>query len=274
MYGGRAATAPHVWNYPGFPDGITGSELVDLMVKQAKQYEADLKYATEVVDLQLDGKRKMVVTRDATYQTLAIVIATGTQSKKLRIPGENEFIGLGVSYCTVCDGPLYRGLKVAVIGSGTEAFEDAFYLSNIAKQVTLITHAQDIKAEHKFVEEAKEKSNLDLIMGQLLTISGDQVVTDATYRSFEDGSECELSVDGVFIAIGAVPLTTLVKKVGVAVDERGCIKVTRQQATSLDGIFAAGDCTCGGMQIITAAGEGAMAGLQAYQFLKMHPSSK
>ncbi len=267
MYGGRAATAPNVWNYPGFPDGITGTELIDLMVKQAEKFDADLKYATEVLDLQFKGNIKKVVTREETYHGRAVVV-TGTQSKKLRIPGETEFVGLGVSYCPVCDGPLYRGLQVAVIGSGSEAFEDAFYLSSIAKQVTLITHTPDIEAEQKLVDEAKEKPNLDLVKGQLLTITGDQVVTATTYRRFDDDSEHELSVDGVFVSIGGVPLTTLVKKAGVNMDTRGCIKVTRQQATNLEGIYAAGDCTCGGMQIITAAGEGAMAGMQAYRYSK------
>ncbi len=272
MYGGRAATAPHVWNYPGFPDGISGTELIDLMVKQANKFEAELKYGTEVVDLQFEGKIKKVVTREATYRAHAVIVATGTQSKKLRIPGETEFVGRGVSYCPVCDGPLYRGLQVAVIGSGSEAFEDAFYLANIAKQVTLITHTPEFEAGQKFVDEAREKPNLDLILGKLLSIKGDQVVSAVTYQRFDDTSEQNLLIDGVFVSIGSVPLTTLVKKAGVEVNTRGCIQVTRQQATNLDGVFAAGDCTCGGMQIITAAGEGAMAGMQAYQFTKKQSS--
>jgi thioredoxin reductase (NADPH) len=267
MYGGRAATAPHVWNYPGFPDGITGSELIDLMVKQAEKFEAELKYGTEVIDLQFKDDVKKVVTRDETYLGQAIIVATGTQNKKLRIPGETEFIGLGVSYCPVCDGPLYRGLCVAVIGSGSEAFEDAFYLSTVAKRVILITHSPEIEAEQKLVEEAKDKPNIDLIQGKLLTIQGEQVVTFITYQLFEDDFPQELPVDGVFVSIGGVPLSTLVKKAGVSVGKKGCIQVTRQQVTNVDGVFAAGDCTCGGMQIITAAGEGAMAGLQAYRFI-------
>jgi thioredoxin reductase (NADPH) len=268
MYGGRAASAPHVWNYPGFPEGITGTELIDLMVKQAEKYEVDLKYANEVVDLEFTQDIKKVVTREETYQGHAIIVATGTQSKKLRIPGETEYVGLGVSYCPVCDGPLYRGLQVAVIGSGSEAFEDAFFLSSLAKHVTLITHTPEIEAEQKLVDEAKDKPNLELVNGKLLTIIGDQVVTGVTYQRFKEGTEHELAVDGVFVSIGGVPLSTLVKKAGVEVDTRGCIKVNRKQVTNIDGVYAAGDCTCGGMQIITAAGEGAMAAIQAYRFLR------
>ncbi len=274
MFGGRAATAPHVWNYPGFPEGITGPELIDLMVKQAEKFGAELKFATEVIDLQFEGMVKKVVTREDTYQSHAVIIATGTQSKKLRIPGETEYVGLGVSYCPICDGPLFRELQVAVIGSGSEAFEDAFYLSTIAKQVTLITHTPEIEAGQTFLDEAKEKPNLALIRGKLLTITGDQVVTGLTYRQFGDDSEHKLALDGVFVSIGGVPLTTLVKEAGVAVDKGGCITVTRKQGTNIEGVYAAGDCTCGGMQIITAAGEGAMAGMQAYRFTKKQASLK
>jgi thioredoxin reductase (NADPH) len=272
MFGGRAATAPHVWNYPGFPEGITGTELIDLMVKQTEKYGANLKFANEVVDLELEGNVKKVVTREDTYEGHAVIVATGTQNKKLLIPGETEYVGLGVSYCPVCDGPLYRGLKVVVIGSGSEAFEDAFFMAGFAKQVTLITHIPEIEAEQKLIDEAKQKPNIKMVEGQLLNISGDQVVTSITYRQYEDDTEHTLPVDGVFVSIGSAPLTALVKKAGVEVDKRGCIKVTRQQITNLEGVYAAGDATCGGMQVITAAGEGAMAGIQAYRFLKKQPS--
>jgi thioredoxin reductase (NADPH) len=141
-------------------------------------------------------------------------------------------------------------------------------MADFAKQVTLITHTPEIEAEQKLIDEAKEKSNITLVEGQLLNISGDQVVTSITYRKYEDGTEYTLPVDGVFVSIGGVPLTALVKKAGVEVDKRGCIRVTRQQITNLEGVYAAGDVTCGGMQVITAAGEGAMAGIQAYRFLK------
>ncbi|MFX1403866.1 MAG: NAD(P)/FAD-dependent oxidoreductase [Promethearchaeota archaeon] len=272
MFGGRAATAPQVWNYPGFPEGITGAQLIDLMVKQAEKYGTDLKYATEVVDLELEKDVKQVVTREGTYGGYAVIIATGTYNKKLRIPGETEYVGLGVSYCPVCDGPLYRGLKVAIIGSGSEAIEDAFFMSGFADKVTLVTHTSEIEAEQKLIDEIKAKANVDLIFGQLLRISGDQVVTNISYRQFEDDTEHTLQVDGVFVSIGGAPLTALVKKAGVEVDKRGCIKVTRQQITNLEGVYAAGDVTCGGMQVITAAGEGAMAGIQAYRFLKKQSS--
>jgi thioredoxin reductase (NADPH) len=268
MYGGRAATAPHVWNYPGFSEGIVGRELVDQMVQHAEKQKAVLSWGTEVIDLQLQTQPNTIVTREATYQAHVVIIATGTQRKKLRVPGETEYVGRGVSYCPVCDGPLYRGMRVAVIGSSGEAFEDAFHLTTFADQVFLLTHTEEIEAEKKFTERAEATDTLDVVSGQLLSIIGDQVVTAIKYRPFHDGDEQEHRLDGVFISVGGVPLTALVKKAGVEVDDRGCIKVTRKQATNLDGVYAAGDCTCGGMQIITAAGEGAMAGMQAYRYVK------
>lgn len=268
MFGGRAASAPIVWNYPGFPEGIKGSQLVELMVEQAQKFGVELKYGTEVLDLKFEEKLKQVVTHEAIFNTHAIIVATGTQRKKLQIQGEAEYIGRGVSYCPLCDGPLYRKLKVAVIGSDYEAFEDAFYLASLANRVTLITHSPEIKAEKRYLEEAQVKPNLSIIKGELLEIKGDQVVNSISYRLFGETKVHELVVDGVFIAIGGVPLTALVKKVGVNLDTRGCINVSRQQLTNVRGVFAAGDCTCGGMQITTATGEGAMAGIQAYRYVK------
>jgi thioredoxin reductase (NADPH) len=238
------------------------------MVKQAEKYQADLKFGNEVIDIQLKGKQKKIVTREGTYHGNVLILATGTHSKKLRIPGETDFLGLGVSYCPVCDGPLYRGLQVAVIGSGSEAFEDAFFMAAFAQQVFLITHSTDVIAEQKFVEEAGKKPNIHLVSGELLEIKGEQVVTGVRYLDYQDESEKELDLDGVFVSLGGVPLTDLVKNAGINLDKRGCIMVDRRQATNVDGVYAAGDCTCGGMQVITAAGEGAMAGIQAYRFTK------
>lgn len=272
MIGGRAATAPHVWNFPGFPDGITGVELIDLMMKQAQKFQAELKYPDEVIELSLKGKMKKVITRSSQYSCKAVILATGTQRKKLLVPGEEELVGRGVSYCPVCDGPLYRGLKVSVIGSGSEAFEDAIHLANLVSKVFLITQSEEITAEQALVDEVKAISNLKIINGQLHTIKGEDLVSALTYSLHSDGSEHELPIDGVFIAVGSVPMTSLLKKAAITVDDKGCVTVNRRQETNLIGVYAAGDCTCGGMQIITAAGEGAMAAMQAHRFIKSQKS--
>jgi thioredoxin reductase (NADPH) len=274
VLGGRTTMAPHVWNFPGFPQEIKGSELVQLMVKQAENYGAVIKIPIEVINLELDRDPKLVVTRSDTYEAHAVIVATGTQSRKLHLPGEEEYVGRGVSYCPVCDAPLYRGLKAGVIGSGYEAFEDALYLANFADQVLLLTHAPEIKAEPDLVQKVEEKSNIKILKGNLTSILGDEFVTAITYAPNDQEIEMNLKVDGVFISLGGVPMTALVKSTGVEVDKRGCIKVDRRQVTNIEGVFAAGDCTCGGMQIITAAGEGAMAAIQAHRYIKRLKASK
>ncbi|MFX0077859.1 MAG: NAD(P)/FAD-dependent oxidoreductase [Candidatus Hermodarchaeota archaeon] len=270
MIGGRAATAPHVWNFPGFPDGITGVKLIDLMMKQTQKFQAELKYPDEVIELSLEDKMKKVVTRSGQYSSHSVILATGTQRKKLLVPGEEALVGRGVSYCPVCDGPLYRGLDVAVIGSGSEAFEDALHLANLVSKVFAITQSEEITAEQALFDEVKTISNIEIIKGQVLTIQGEDLVTGLTYSLHSDGTDHNLPIDGVFIAVGSVPMTSLMKKAGISVDDKGCVTVNRRQETNLVGVYAAGDCTCGGMQIITAAGEGAMAAMQAHRYIKSH----
>jgi thioredoxin reductase (NADPH) len=268
ILGGRAAEAPEVWNFPGFPEGISGVELIDRMAQQASKFGAKLLYPEEVLSLVLNGSVKTVTLRSGEYHCFAAIIATGTQRKKLLVPGETEFLGRGVSYCAVCDGPLFRDRNVAVVGSGNEAFEDAVYLSNLSKNVFLIMHNEEIKAEKALVDGCEGQPNIDIVKAEVKSILGEDFVSAIEIVNFEDRKETRVSVDGVFISVGGVPMTSLVKMAGVEVDERGCIKVDRRQTTNIEGLYAAGDCTCGGMQIITAAGEGAMAAMQAYRYVK------
>jgi thioredoxin reductase (NADPH) len=262
--GGRAVYAPTVENFPGFPEGIIGADLVDKMVKQAKRFGAETRFSQEVLDIAAENKTKTVVTRSGKFEGLAVIIATGTQQKKLSVPGESEHVGRGVSYCAVCDGPLFRNKAVAVVGSNDYALEDAVYLSTLSKRVILLSDKEEMEAAKMLVEKAKEKTNVDMVNARVKEIIGDGVVT-AVKIVDREGKEDTIKVDGVFILVGSLPMTNIVRKAGVIVDERGCIKVDRRQATNVEGIFAAGDCTCGGMQIITAAGEGATAAVQAYR---------
>jgi len=268
MLGGRALNAPLIENFPGFPEGISGAELIERMIKQAERFGAEIRYPQEVLDLSLERKIKSVKTRSGEYSSRSIVIATGTQRKKLSVRGEDEFLGRGVSYCTVCDGPLFRDKVTAVIGSDDEAFEDALYLANLSKKVFLITQKERVDAAERLVDECEKTGKIEILRASVKSILGDAYVKAILIKNFDSGKEVEVPIDGVFISIGGVPMTNLVKKSGITVDERGCIKVDRRQATSLEGVFAAGDCTCGGMQIATAVGEGAMAAMQAYHYIK------
>ena len=266
--GGRTLWAPMVENYPGFPEGITGTELVEKMVEQAKKFGAEMRFPEDVLDLTIDGKEKVVTTRLGEYRSLSIIVATGTQNRRLLVPGEIELLGQGVSYCAVCDGPLFRDKVTAVVGSSDEALEDALYLSDISKRVILTTQKDQIEASRKLLEACKEKGNIEIIKARVKSILGDNNVKSISILDFEGNKESEIPVDGVFISLGGIPMTSLAKKTGIEVDERGCIKVDRRQATNVEGIFAAGDCTCGGMQIVTAVGEGARAAMQAYQYVR------
>jgi len=268
LFGGKALEAPIVENFPGFPEGIGGVELMEKMAEQAKNSGAEMRTPLEVVDLSLNGKAKIVTTKSGKYQSLGIIIATGTQRKKLLVPGETEFLGRGVSYCAVCDGPLFRGKTTAVIGFDDEALEDTLFLSNLSKRVVLITQRDEIEAAKTLVDRCRKKANVEILKARVKSILGDTYVRSVEILYFESDDERKIPLDGIFISMGGVPMTNLVKKAGIIVDERGCIKVDRRQATNLEGVFAAGDCTCGGMQIITAAGEGAMAAIQAYMYVK------
>ncbi len=259
--GGRLVEAPWVENYPGFPDGISGHALAEKMVAQLKAAGGTIT-ADEAVSLSLAGAVKTVATRRASYTAKAVILAMGVQRRRLQIPGEQELLGKGVSYCATCDGPLFRGRQVAVVGSGDEALEDALFLSDVAATVCLISNDVQLTAAASLVSQFERKANTQLLRHyQVEAIEGQQVVEALRINDLTRPERTTLPCAGVFIAVGYVPLTTIVGAAGIDVDSRGWIRVDRDQRTNLDGVFAAGDCTGRGMQIATAVGEGTMAAL-------------
>ncbi len=259
--GGRLVEAPWVENYPGFPDGISGHALAEKMVAQLKAAGGTIT-ADEAVSLSLAGAVKTVATRRASYTAKAVILAMGVQRRRLQIPGEQELLGKGVSYCATCDGPLFRGRQVAVVGSGDEALEDALFLSDVAATVYLISNDVQLTAAASLVSQFERKANTQLLRHhQVEAIEGQQVVEALRINDLTRPERTTLPCAGVFIAVGYVPLTTIVGAAGIDVDSRGWIRVDRDQRTNLDGVFAAGDCTGRGMQIATAVGEGTMAAL-------------
>jgi len=266
--GGRAWLAPNIENFPGFPDGIKGSELSDKMTQQATRFHAEFKIDEEVVGLDLKGETKKVVSRKQTYEAPTVIIATGTQRRKLRVPGETDFLGRGVSYCAVCDGPFFRNKVVVIVGNGEEAAIDALSLANITSKITLVTHEKEIDIEGTLLSRIQNRPNIEIVKGQVTEIIGEQVVKEVKILEFDAKQATEKAVNGVFVSLGGVPMTAIVKSAGIALDRTGCLTVDRQQRTNVEGVFAAGDCTCGGMQIVTAAGEGAMAAMRASAFIR------
>ena len=262
IIGGKALLAPKIENFPGFPYGISGSELVEKMNYQAERFHAEFKNA-EVVGLDFKNKMKKIISREQSYEASAVIIATGTQRRKLHVSGETNFLGRGVSYCAICDGPFFQNKKVAIIGNGEDAAMDALSLVDIANEITLVTQEEELDVEGTLVDRLKAKPNVRIVKGKVTKIKGEQVVEAIRIFEYKTQREVEQKVVGVFISLGSVPLTAIVKNAGIDTDRNGCLMVDRFQKTNIEGVFAAGDCTCGGMQVITAAGEGAMAAMKA-----------
>jgi thioredoxin reductase (NADPH) len=267
--GGRAYLAPKIENYPGFPEGIKGSELIEKMTAQAQRFKAQLQSDEEVVGIEIQDSKKTVISRKQTYETSTIIIATGTQRRKLLVNGETEFLGRGVSYCAVCDGPFFRKKEVAVVGNGEEAAIDALALSDLAAKVTIVSQQeQGLEMEGALLDRLKTKANVEFVMGKVTEIVGDQVVKAIKIQDFNIQQETIREVKGVFVALGGVPLTAIVQKAGIVTDRSGCLTVDRHQQTNLAGVFAAGDCTCGGIQVATAVGDGAMAAMKTSAYIR------
>ncbi len=268
IIGGRAWLAPKIENFPGFENGIKGNILVDKMTQQASRLGAEIKDNEEAVGINIKSEIKSVVSRRQRYETSAIIIATGTQRRKLRVPGEAEFLGRGVSYCAICDGPFFKNKTVAIVGNREEAAIDALYLADLAKKVLLVSHGTELKIEGALMDRLQSKSNTQIVKGRVIKITGNKMVKAITILEEPSQREAEKEVNAVFVSLGGVPLTEVVNKAGINTDRNGCLTVDRQQRTNLEGVFAAGDCTCGGMQVITAAGEGAMAAMRASSYTK------
>ncbi len=267
--GGRIIEAHKVENYPGFPEALSGYELIQRMLSQLERFGGEITANAEVLALSLATDIKSITTRQHQYTSKAVIIAFGMKRKKLFIPGEQEYLGKGVSYCATCDGPFFKEKKVAVIGSGYEAVEEALYLTNLASQVYLIPNAKTWTAPAALLTRLEKEPNAQIYPDyQIQAITGNSSVQSITLTSFTDDTQQTLPISGVFVAVGVVPTTAILKQAGITINPQGWITVDRTQQTNLEGVFAAGDCTGWGFQVATAVGEGAMAALSTSRFLK------
>jgi thioredoxin reductase (NADPH) len=258
--GGYTAKIAEIENYPGY-EAINGFDLTAVMQKQAEKFGATLVYPVEVVGMDLLSEVKQVRTRDEVYEAHAVIIAVGVARKKLKVPGAKEFLGKGVSYCATCDGAFFKGRKVAVVGADNEAADEALHLADLAEKVTLVPHKQ-LDVVDAVMARLKAKANVEILpVTPVKEIVGDELVTGLKLGNEKD--EKVLPLEGVFIAMGSTPISDIIIRSGGRADDRGCLLTDRNQKMNLEGVFAAGDCTCGGMQIVTAAGEGAVAGMRS-----------
>ena len=261
--GGKALEAHWIENYPGFPEGIKGHELMEKFISQTQKFGAEVREET-VISLADYGDLKMVSTRKGYHQGKSIIIATGVNRKQLSVPGENEFKGRGVSYCAVCDGPFFKDKDVAVIGSGREAIHDAETLLKTSDKVYLIPGKKGFSDDYPELNRLQKKDRLKIVKNvNVKAIHGSDMVDKIELDNGE-----RLNVNGVFIILEHVSTVSILNDAGVDTDEGGCIIVDKDQMTNVPGVYAAGDCVCRGMQIVTATGGGARAALSAMKYVR------
>lgn len=268
QFGGALMTTTEVENYPGFRNGITGPELMDEMREQALRFGADLRME-DVDAVSLDGPVKTVTVGDETHRARAVILAMGAAARHLGVPGEDSLLGMGVSTCATCDGFFFRDQDIAVVGGGDSAMEEATFLTRFARSVTVIHRREEFRASRIMLERARANEKITFMTNTAVTeVEGDPKVTGLRLRDTVTGEESKLAVTGVFVAIGHVPRSDIVRG-QVDVDEDGYVLVEgRTTNTSVEGVFAAGDLVDRTYrQAITAAGSGCSAAIDAERWL-------
>ncbi|MEW2479476.1 thioredoxin-disulfide reductase [Mycobacterium sp. NPDC051198] len=268
QFGGALMTTTEVENYPGFREGITGPELMDEMREQALRFGADLRME-DVDAVDLTGPVKTVTVGDETHQARSVILAMGAAARHLGVPGEEALTGMGVSTCATCDGFFFRDEDIIVVGGGDSAMEEATFLTRFARSVTLIHRRNEFRASRIMLERARANEKITFLTNTEITqIEGDPKVTGVRLRDTVTGEESKLQVTGVFVAIGHDPRSELVRG-QIDLDDEGYVKVAgRTTATTLDGVFAAGDLVDHTYrQAITAAGSGCSAAIDTERWL-------
>lgn len=267
--GGQIATTDLVENYPGFPDGIGGFELTELMKRQAIRFGSEIR-EIEAVEALLPGPAHTVKTQAGDYQGRTVIIATGLDPVGLGCNGESQFTGRGVSYCATCDGALYKGKTVAVVGGGNSAVEEALFLTRFAHKVYIIHRRDRLRADWVLQQRALAEPKIEILWSaQVREIRGDEAVRAVLVEFTDRGELREIPVDGVFLYVGQRPNTGFLRDVPIRLDPMGFIITNDELATDVSGVFAAGDCRAGSLkQVVWAAAEGALAARSAARYLE------
>jgi len=267
IYGGQMNNTAAIENYPGFKS-ILGPDLAKDMYESATQFGAEYAYGS-VESVEDQGDVKIVKTDSDTFETKALVIGTGSEYRKLGVPGEDTYGGRGVSYCAVCDGAFFRNKHVVVIGGGDSAIEEGSYLTQLADKVTVIHRRDQLRAQQILQDRAFSNDKMDFVWNSNVTeIVGDgKKVTGVKINNNKTGENSELAVDGVFIYVGINPITKPFGNLGIT-DENGWIETNDHMKTKVPGIFAIGDVRKKDLrQVATAVGEGGTAGQQVYSYI-------
>lgn len=271
--GGLAAVTDWVDNYPGFAKGIAGLELADAMREQAERFGAKIELG-EVQKIVADGNLQKLVTTEGDIYTKAVLVATGSEYRKIGVPGEKEYYARGVHYCATCDGAFYRDKKLVVVGGGNSAVQEGMFLTKFASHIDMLVRGDKLRAsevlQHE-LEQRKDKITVHYNTSTDEILGVDGKVSKVVGSDKTSGKKVEFPTDGVFVFVGLDPNTKFLEGSGVELDERNFIKSDAKLMTNVPGIFVAGDVRSGAtLQIASASGEGATAALMIREYLENH----
>lgn len=268
LLGGTISTCPVIENYPGFPGGINGADLGSRMEDQARKFGTEVVWG-DCTGIEKKGKLFKVNLSDKSFLARSVIIATGTEPKKLNIPGEDEFRGRGVSYCGICDGAFYKDKNIIVVGGGNSAITEALFLTRFASRLAVIHRRDRLRADKILADRAQMDPKIFFIWNSVVErITGSNAVEEIEVRNVVENKKNIMKTDGVFIYIGENPSASFLKGV-VNLSDDGFIVVDNSMKTSQDGIFAAGDaCKKNLRQIATAVGDGAIAAVAVQKYLE------
>ena len=269
--GGQLSLTTHVENYPGFPDGIMGPELIENMRKQAQRFGAEFKSGA-VTEVDVSERPFKITAGKETYQSRSLIVAAGASARLLGLPGERELIGRGLSTCATCDGYFFRGSPIAVVGGGDSAMEEANFLSRYASRVYLIHRRNEFRASKIMIDRARANEKVEFVSPYVVEeiLAPEKVVTGVRLRNTKMSETKQIDLQGVFVAIGHDPNSTAFRG-KLDTDENGYILAKHGSLTNIPGVFVAGDVQDHRYrQAVTAAGSGCMAALDAEKFLEEH----
>jgi thioredoxin reductase (NADPH) len=269
LTGGEAASSPLIENYPGFPEGVSGADLMEKIKAQADRFGLEVKTFAKVMNLGVDGQVKTVQLENGEVGARVVIVTTGRSPRKMGIPGEEEFSGRGISYCATCDAPLFKERVVMVVGGGDAAVEEALHLARFASKVFLVHRRDELRASSYLQERILSEPKMEFIWNsELAEIKGEKMVNSAVVINNLTRQRTEIPVSGIFFYVGNVPNTGFLKDV-VELNDDGYIVTDDRLESSVPGIFAAGDVRANYFkQVVLAAAEGALAALSAQRYLE------
>lgn len=265
VYGGQIVNTLDIENYPA-EEHISGYDFATKLYNQAKNLGAEIVFE-KVISIEANGKQKKVITTDNVYEAGSVIIATGSENKKLGLPNEDQLIGKGISYCATCDGAFYKNKKVAVVGGGNTALEDALYLADVAEKVYLIHRRSEFRGEDSTVSRLKGKENIQFVLNSNVTKLNAGNKLESIEVASTDEKVRTIEIDGLFVAIGRIPESKAFANL-IKLDDAGYIEADEKCHTNVDGIFVAGDSrTKDVRQLVTAVSDGAIAATEAVKYI-------